>query len=62
MDYTVRIAISVTADNPDQAAALALAELRDTSVGPRHLEVSDLHGNTANVTVHEGEEFEDIGD
>lgn len=38
-DYTVVIEVSITADDPQQAAKWAMEDLRDPSLGPWNVEV-----------------------
>lgn len=46
MDYTVTIQVSVTADSPEQAAQLAINDLRDESLGPWNADVTCSRGKT----------------
>lgn len=44
-EYNVAIQLSVTARSPAEAAKFALADLRDTEIGPWNFEVSVPIGN-----------------
>lgn len=51
-DYAVGVELSITAKDPTQAAAYALDDLRDRSLGPINFNVTDLaSGRTVSVSV-----------
>lgn len=62
MDFTVTFAIQVTADTPEQAAAYALADLRDESIGPWTAQVSCSRGKTEVVAGEVGDGVEVASD
>lgn len=45
--YTVRIELSITADSPEEAAELALQDLRDETLGPWNMDVDDIDDSEA---------------
>ena len=49
-DYTVRFEVSITAGSAEEAAHLALDDLRDTSLGPWSADVVDSQGGLREVS------------
>lgn len=54
-DYTVRFEVSITAASAEEAAHLALDDLRDTSLGPWSADVVDLRGGLREVSAEQAD-------